>query len=161
MGPSRATLTVAVGACAAVLALHAPGAFAQDGCAGSQTVPAGNSEVDQYAETVPDACGDRPVGGGEGDANAVPPGTAAELEALGDDGTAALELARSTAPRNGDRDAGGAAAEPDDGGLGDVADGIVEALGGSSGSGLGILLPLLMAGILVAGIAYARRRRSA
>lgn len=164
MGPLRRShaATAALFACAAGLALSAPAAVAQDGCAGSDTVPPGNSEVDQYAETVPDACGDSPVGGGRGDADAVPPGTADQLEALGADGEAALAAARSTAPGHEVRGTGGGgAAEADDGGIGDVLAGVLDALAGSSGSGMGVLLPVLMAGVVLAGIAYARRRRSA
>ena len=144
-----------------------PAAHAQKNCGGS-TVPPGNSEVDQYTETVPDGCGDSPVGSPEGgNPDAVPPATAQDLASLGDDGAAALALARASAPGDGDRQgedsagAAGAGSGGDDDGLGDILAGVLDAAGGSSEGGLGVLFPLLLLVVALAGGAYALRRRNA
>jgi hypothetical protein len=133
-------------------------------------VPPGNSEVDQYTETVPNGCGeDRPSGGEGGDAgnaDAVPGQTATELQELGADGETALQLARANAPSggggNGNQGSTGVELEGggDDDGIGDVVTGVVDAAGGS-GTGLGLILPLILIGVCVAAGIYLARRRSA
>jgi hypothetical protein len=136
---------------------------AAQSCGGSN-VPPGNSEVDQYSETVPNGCGNSPAGGGgDGNPDAVPPDTAAALEELGGDGAAALALARANSPERSD---GAAKAIPFEGGddddsLGDVVTGIVDAAGGSSGAGLGLILPLILVAVSVAAGFYLARNRNA
>jgi hypothetical protein len=140
--------------------------------------PAGNSESEQYSETVPGACGNQTPGGG-GSSNSVPPSTLRQLQALGADGQAAAALAQQTAPSgkvparerggtdngadNGNRE--GPAAQGGTGGgggLGSVVDGLTRALGGDSDDGgMGILLPLVLAAVAAAGIGFAILRRRA
>jgi hypothetical protein len=120
----KATLAAAV--VAAGLVLTAPPALAQN-CKPENEVPPGNSELDQYVETVPGACGDeRPdgasgggsgsgggtgaSGGGEGSASdgsgggsSIPSETRRELERLGGAGAAAAAVADATAPADVDK----------------------------------------------------------
>lgn len=96
--------------CALCLALPASAA--------AQNAPPGNSGVDQYLETVPDAGGDRVPRGGQGGAedrvsatgrveggrsdrtgSSLPPGTAGRLEAAGAQGAALERLVASAEPR--------------------------------------------------------------
>jgi hypothetical protein len=141
----------------AAAALGASPAAAQQ--CGNQS---GNSEVDQYSEFVPGACGDKPSGSGGGsESNAIPQSVVDELGSLGPDGAAAAALAQANAPRgSGAGDSGRASA----GGGSDSSDGssgagaIVDALGGD-GDGLGFLLPLILALVAAAGIAYVVGRR--
>jgi hypothetical protein len=155
----------ALAACAAACWLLLAGsASAQRDC-GQNNVPPGNSEVDQYAETVPNGCGkDRPSGDDAGNPEAVSPGTATDLEQLGADGETALALARASAPDGGDAngDQGNAFAieeGEDDGGIGDIVTGVVDAAGGS-GTGLGLALPLILIAVCVAAGVYLSRRSS-
>jgi hypothetical protein len=155
----------ALAACAAACWLLLAGsASAQRDC-GQNTVPPGNSEVDQYAETVPNGCGkDQPSGDDPGNPDAVPTDTATELQQLGGDGETALALARANAPDGGSSngDQGNALAieeGEDDGGIGDIVTGVVDAAGGS-GTGLGLLLPLILIGVCVAAGIYLSRRSS-
>lgn len=168
MNRSQVTVARAVAliACLGLLSLS-PAAHAQKNCGGN-TVPPGNSEVDQYTETVPDGCGDSPLGSPEGgNPDAVPPATAQDLASLGDDGAAALALARASAPGGGDRKGGdsagatGAGSGDSDDGFGDIPAGVLDAAGGSSGDGLGVLFPLLLLAAALAGGAYVLRRRNA
>jgi hypothetical protein len=160
---ARVRFTILAMVLAACVFVPAGTAAAQN-CGGN--APGGNSEVDQYSETVPNGCGDRPVNeGGPGNQDAVPPGTATELQQLGPDGEAALALARGNAPE-GNGDGGGSAAGDratggDDSGLGDILGSILDAFGGSTedDGGMGIWLPLLIVAILLAGAVYGLRRR--
>lgn len=156
--------------CAVVLVgvLAAPNALAQRNCDSDTNAPPGNSEVDQYSETVPGPCGDRPVGsgGGSGDPSALPPGTASELEALGEDGRIAAALAQSGAPGRGGASGGGSqgeqgGADADEGGS--LLGGLFGALlgGGEGDSGMGVLLPLILLSALVLAVIYGLRRRLA
>ncbi len=96
--------------CALCLALPASAA--------AQNAPPGNSGVDQYLETVPDAGGDRTPrggrgsegdrGGGQGSVEgersgqaglSLPPGTAGRLEAAGAEGAALERLVASAGSR--------------------------------------------------------------
>ncbi len=153
----------------AVLALAATSAPANAarGCEGGETAPPGNSEVDQYFETVPNGCSDGPVNppasgidgsqasGGSPVTKAVSPKTAAQLDDLGRDGRAALELARSGAPdRLGStRFSGHVAGSDNGGGVGNLFATMLGAADGS-GSGIGWLLPLLLILIALGGGAY-------
>jgi hypothetical protein len=103
-------------ACAAIALAAAP-AQAQN-CNPSTTVPPGNSEIDQYVESIPGACGNEKPSNGGGSSGgsggsgasggsggssgsgggAVPAATAAELASLGEDGLAAAALAEATSP---------------------------------------------------------------
>jgi hypothetical protein len=77
------------------------------------TVPPGNSQVDQYTETLPGPSGDEPTIGGDGgggddsDAGAgssnpvLSPEAAAALEALGAPGVATAAAAEASAPPGG------------------------------------------------------------
>lgn len=148
------------------------------GC-GHHGVPGGNSQVGQYTEpgTLPGSCGNQQV-----DRSHNPPGnpvsrsTTSRLESFGPAGVAAAQLATATSPPGSGGGAGtkggsskgrgGTSASGDgSGGAGaaSVAHQVGTALtsGGGSGGGLGILLPLIIAGTAVAGIAYAIFRRRA
>jgi hypothetical protein len=146
-----------------VLALVSPSVASAQNCDGDRS-PGGNSEVDQYTETVPDACGNRPSGGNAGNPDAVPPATAAELSELGPDGAAALELAQANAPKGGGAERGDSGSGLDEASsdLGSAPGSVLDALGGSSGDddgGMGLLLPLLIVAVALAGAAYVLRRR--
>ena len=165
-------------ACATVLAL-APSAVAKPRCQGQNNVPPGNSEVDQYSETVPGDCGEnRPPTPNESDdpAESIPPATLAALEDLGADGRAAALLAAAGDRENG---LGGGSGAPDGGAsgvstdtpLGDTPaildsddggffDPLFDALSGEGG--LGFVVPLTLAVVLALAItAFVRARRSA
>jgi hypothetical protein len=137
---------------AALLALPA--------AAHAQEVPPGNSGVDQYLENLPGPGGDKPSndvgGGGGGGGGNLPPGVAEDLEAQGPNGAAAAALAEQTVPEQpkgnaGDESAkgpstGGDVKREDDGSsLGDI----FSALAGSDSGGMGIFLPILLAGTLL------------
>jgi hypothetical protein len=150
----------------------------------SETVPgAGGEEGTREPGTGKSAAG----GDGRGAPSAVPAGTAAELEGLGPEGEAALRLAETdsstghhrdgTSGRGGgkrpDRDEGGTAptgAGSSGGGggtglsgaAGDGTSGVGEVLGGAfgtSGGGLGLLQPLILATVVAAAGVYVVRRR--
>lgn len=149
------------------------------------TVPGGNSEVDQYLETVPGSCGDRSPdndgsGGGAdgepdgsaagGSGDALPPTTADELESLGPDGARAASLAKQTAPSTGGAGGEGSdkrgAGDPASGGTGTEAvpegsavDALAGAVGGDAEGGIGMALPLLLAALLLGGLGYAAFKR--
>ena len=160
-------ITLAAGA---LLALS-PSQGMAAACGDKNNLPPGNSEADQYVETVPNECGEGPVATpSDDDPSAVPASTASELEGLGADGQAALALANSeaTGPAagsgNGGQGAGGNNQEivsDDDGGLGDVFGSVADAFGGSSGAGMGLILPLLLVAATLAGAVYLLRRRNA
>jgi hypothetical protein len=143
--------------------------------AGAQTeAPPGVSEVDQYTETLPGPGGnetlDRPDGGaaGGGDPDGggpeqpiLAPETVQELERLGPEGRATAELAATTAPR-GDRGSNPAlAAGGHDSGSPSGVGALVDALSGSDGEGMGILLPLILLAVAAAGIGFAVLRSRA
>ena len=126
-----------------------------------RNVPPGNSEIDQYVESVPGADGDRGVG-------TTPPRrrnralsgrTRRELDALGPDGKAAARLAESNAPARARRAGGGD--QRDVKGEGSGADAVVDAVTGSSSDGLGVFLPIGLAAIAAVAVGLAVRRRLA
>jgi hypothetical protein len=148
-------------------------AGAKPGCGAGQTVPA-DSEIDQYAQSIPSACGNQQNetgggggsgggaggGGGSGDAgsSAIPPSTVQRLYALGANGGGTQALADANAPRirgdgggRGSKSGGGS-----DSGAGSVLDSL---LGSDEGDGMGLVLPLILLTITAAGIAYVTRRR--
>jgi hypothetical protein len=115
---------------------------------GKAPAPTGNSEVNQYIEGVPGPCGPNQVTGGAGNpgggsgGSVVPAQTRKQLQSKGADGQAAAALADATAPGN-----------PGSGGVSGVSR--------SSDKGIGLLLPLILAATLLAGILYFVRRRRA
>ena len=163
--------------CALLLLALPGGASAKSGCHHRTVSPHGNSEADQYSETIPGACGSHPPNPGNpaGSSNGtVPPQTLRQLRSLGPAGRNAAALAQANAPAGArgqgnaltDRRPGspGAASANGAGEGGDALSGVGRALGGSSGGdgGMGFVLPLVLAGTLVTGAAYwlMRRRRA-
>jgi hypothetical protein len=148
-------------------------AAAKPGCGAGQTVPA-DSEIDQYAQSIPGACGNQQNetgggggsgggaggGGGSGDAgtSAIPPSTVQQLYDLGANGAGTQALADANAPQirgdGGGRGSEGAGGS--DSGAGSVLDSL---LGADEGDGMGIVLPLMLLAITAAGIAFVARRR--
>lgn len=109
---------------------------------------------DMYIETPPDPTGDgEPTRDlGSGDPNVVPAATADALEGMGESGQAALRAAQRTAPRI---PVGATPAEPQDG---SALGGLISPLLGSGS--MGLVLPLILLGALVAAILFAARRRT-
>jgi hypothetical protein len=154
--------------------------------ASAAVVPPGNSAATQYAETLPGAGGEEaPEKDGDGEKatdqegkggeSSVPASTAAELEELGPEGEAALNLANEGAPKQAKhqkkKEGGGAANPGSPGGPASGSGGssssggssaVGEVLGGAagtSGGGLGFLQPLILAAVLIGAGAYLMRRR--
>jgi hypothetical protein len=134
------------------------------GAVAAQTIaPPGNSGVDQYFETIPEAGGNvqarRP---------AVPAaGSTGPLARLGRDGRAASVLAAATTPIRPSRAVGIAGSVPPVAAESppSVAAGSASALGallrGSDGGGLGAGLPALLVGAVIAAVvSLVLRRRS-
>jgi hypothetical protein len=141
------------------------------------TAQAGEQEsaYDEYIEHVPSAGGDKPsddviedVAGGRGDP--LPPNAAGALAALGPDGERAAAVAEAFVPAPGG--GSGAAGEPARGQGPPAEAGATSPPEGEAGAeaalgalldpdaaGLGPALPLILAGTLVAGLAFALRRR--
>jgi hypothetical protein len=135
--------------------------------------PPGNSAIDEYVETVPSADGPkhslRPT-----PASGVSRATGGELKAYGADGQAVLELTQAdgaparTAPSKTSgkpgRGPSGSTRPSDDvadavtGSSGSVVNAAVKAVAEPSPGGLGLLLPLMMAGTAAVGVAIAVRR---
>lgn len=139
------------------------------------TVPSGNSEVDQYVETIPGSCGDR-SGSGEGtdktntDASgadgSIPASTADELASLGADGAAAASLADATStggsPRSGrsaSSSVGASDSRGDDaapaamsGSDGSAVAAITKSLSGDGDGGIGPMLPVAMVAVALLAI---------
>jgi hypothetical protein len=165
-----ARLTIATLAAASSMCLVAvPGAAGQ--CATTH-VPGDNAQVDEYAETIPGACGDHQTndGGGShgstadgGGPESLAPGTTDDLRNLGTDGAAAAALAEQTAPPTtaADRSATGSG-DSSDGASGSdgSGSGVGGALTGSGDGGIGLLFPILLVGALVAALIYSARRRA-
>jgi hypothetical protein len=106
----------------AVLLLLAGSANAQS------TVPPGNGEADQYAETVPGAGGNETPDGTKDPNDVLPPGQVDDLENGGDDAAGVAAFTAATAPDDGAKSGGGdsnAAGQTGDGngssGVGDPA----------------------------------------
>jgi len=157
-----------------VLGAVPAGAAAKPGCGAGQSVPA-DSEIDQYAQSIPGACGNQQNetgfggsgggvggGGGSGDAgsSAIPPSTVQRLYDLGANGAGTQALADANAPQirgdGGDRGQGSKGGGGSDSGAGSVLDSL---LGGDEGDGMGLVLPLILLAITAGGIAYVTRRR--
>jgi hypothetical protein len=162
---------VCIGALAGLLLLFALPATAPAACSGS-TAPPGNSEVDQYAETVPGTCGESPPGSGGdqtsggGNSNSIPPSTLNRLQGQGADGQAAAALAEANAPAEAGQGSGGSqqpggpathrTPAPESGSPWSE---ILGTLTGNSDGGMGWLLPLFLVAISLAGGLYLYNRR--
>ena len=139
---------------------------ASAGPALAQTVPSGNSEVDQYSESLPAPGGNKTIkppgggnAGGAGGRSVVPQGTASQLEQLGPAGRAAAALAESTAPKDSAGRSKGAGRDAKDASGSSAFSAVSDAVTGSDGDGLGILLPLILGAVAATGIGYAVMRR--
>lgn len=151
--PPFATLSPSIAAAGSLLLallislwLTAPNAL---GACSDDPVPPDNSQVDQYTETLPDACGDQPDndeggggdsaggasggggsggGGGASGGSSDPPvsnSTVEELQSLGPNGADAANLALSTSGGGGNVDSKGATKS------GSASLGAIESEGGS------------------------------
>jgi hypothetical protein len=151
----------------AVLFLYGAPAYAL-----TRVAPPGNSGASQYQEDVPSATGGVPVTNlpAGGTQQPLPHGVVTQLDRSGAAGRAAAQLAdrtappvvrrRSTAP--GSQPTGGssvAAGAPEATSVGNQLAGAVI---GGSGGGLGVLLPVMLAGSLALAVALVlvRRRRT-
>jgi hypothetical protein len=138
----------------------APAAFAQDE---RTNAPPGNSAIDEYLETVPNATGNGRPRSADAEREAVlTPAQRAELERLGPDGKVladAVDATSTVGPKERER-----ASEPltaqGRSPLGEVLD---AATGDDGGGGMGAVLPAILLAALLGAIAMAiaRRRRSA
>ncbi len=123
----------------------------------SVTVPPGQSEADQYFETVPDGSGNSSLDSAGRPRDALSKGQIAALEELGEDGVAAAEIAGATAP-----DGAGTGAPADIAPEGSTA-ATPAASASSSSEGLGSWLWVIVIGtvLAVATFVAVRWRRSA
>ena len=149
--------------------------------AGAAVVPPGNSEVNQYTETLPGPTNDSTVeppgapggqgseGGGPG-GGVIPDDTARELNQMGPDGRAAAALAQSNAPAAPAGNVGAVGAGQPVSGGNQVSggnpdsffDGLLSSVSGTdSDDGLGVLMLLILLGVAAAGIGHAVLRRRA
>lgn len=144
--------------------------------------PSGNGQIDQYTETIPGAGGNEPTGGGghnggngSNDEPVLTPEQSEGLEAQGADGVGVANLTQATAPpgadsresgsgsgasngsSSGDPGSSDAGSSSSSGGLGGTFDAVS---GSASDDGLGLALPLILAAVAVAGVAFALRRRA-
>lgn len=150
--------------------IAAPAAHAQD-----TNAPPGNSGIDQYLETVPEADGSKPPGTQKPESGSgLPADTAAELDAAGDDGADVAALVAATGPKASGGAKGGGKAAPDQPSAtgkgasktaGDKSKDAVAgvsgpALGGTGSDGIGPLLPavLILSGAAAIGFLVRRRR---
>ena len=162
----RTMITVAA---VAGIGILAPSALAQ------QQSPPDNSAIDEYTESVPGATGNKPsssLGDGSGEAGSgggsLSPSTIAQLEALGADGAAAAALADAGSPGKGggsgsvrDRGPGSEPGAAQGGSVSGIESVVSQVLGDDDSGGMGILLPLILLGSLVAvgAVAALTRRR--
>jgi hypothetical protein len=149
-GVKRVAFLLASGLCAALV-------LPASAVAQSSTLPPGNSGIDQYQENVPGPGGDKAIGqsgaddegGGGGGAlspadegggggGALSPALERKLAARGPAGKAVADAVAATAP-------GRLVGE--------------EVPGGSSGSGMGIALPIILVSTLLAAVAFLLARR--
>ena len=172
---------------AAIMLLASAPAIAAPGC-GSNTVPSDDSQVSQYTETVPGACGEEQTGGGgssgggggggsesggsgtdAGSTGSVVPTDSSQSDAsIGTDGTggSTSSSGQGDASSAGQGQSNGSAAgQPNElentaGGQSDPS--TVSGLSNTSSDddgGLGWVLPVVLGLTLVGAIAYAVRRR--
>jgi hypothetical protein len=157
---------------AAVMLLPLVGALSPAALAQDTNAPPGNSGVDQYLETVPEAGGNRPAGERKGETR-LPARTREQLKAAGADGEAIANLVGSTGPsrserseresKGGDQTGGGTSSSPSvaDSPRARNAPGSIAAptLGGSGTGGMGLLLPVLLALSALGAVLLGLRRR--
>jgi hypothetical protein len=158
------------------VAISAVALLATPAVALGQSLPPGNSGVDQYTENLPGPGGDKPTdggnggGGGGGDQGSGGGGgeagngelSATEAQALSDqgpNGAAAAQLAEQTAPakaKHATRVEHPSGSDDEGGGfsIGDT----VSALTGSDSAGMGIFLPILLGATLLGAIALGAAR---
>ncbi len=172
MGRPR-LIAACLGALALYLVLPASSALAA-------TAPPGNSEVNQYAETLPGGGGENTVNPPaavpvavagvataaarvRGGAPVIPAQTQRQLDQLGPDGQAAAALAEANAPQSpAGAPAKGAGGGGGGAGKGDsVVGAVTGALTGSDQGGMGAFLPIALFGVAGLGIGYALARRRA
>jgi hypothetical protein len=120
--------------------------------------PPGNSAIDEYLETVPNATGNqRPrTPASTGDGSVLTPSARARLESLGPDGKALGHAVDATAPpvaKRGEKLATGSARGRSPIGA------IFEAAVGGDGDGMGFMLPVILLASLLGVIALALLRR--
>jgi hypothetical protein len=167
------TVALVLGAAPAVVA-------AKPGCGAGAAVPV-DSEIDQYAQSIPGACGNQQndaggggSAGGGGDSgdpgsaagSSIPASTGQRLQEIGANGAGAQALAEANAPRirsdgiRNDGDRGGGArgnGSADSGtGSGSLLDPL---LGSDDDDGMGFVLPLILVAIAAAGAVFVARRR--
>jgi hypothetical protein len=153
------------------------------GAATTSVAPPGNGAISEYSETIPGPGGNHPTQpppsgtSGGGGHQVLPPEIRRELGRSGIDGANAAAVAEVTAPEgprsragggrsSGGRGQGGAASGQSTGqratpSSGPLAGQAAATLGGAGG--MGIALPIILAGALAAAVAtgVARRRRTA
>jgi hypothetical protein len=120
--------------------------------------PPGNSGVSQYRETIPSSTGNR-IGGGTGgstpgQSSALPPSTVRALGRSGADGRAAARALGSTVPSRPSRRRHDAAPPASGGGESPARTVLKATAGGAGDGGLGLLLPIVLAGTLVGAAAF-------
>lgn len=126
--------------------------------------PPGNSAIDEYLETVPGATGNappRPLEGSDG-GGGLSAAERARLEALGPDGETLANAVDATSPAKpkGSSTSSEPAAPQGDGRS--PLDAVAGTIGGSDGGdGMGIVLPAILIGSLLAAIAFVLLRRRA
>ncbi len=152
MGPIR--IATMLGAAALLL-----GAAAE---AQAQQVPPGLSGAEQYVETSPTVTGGKPTdsggGGGRSPAAAIGRANAERLDRMGADGQAAARLAAEGAPKASlTGSAGRESGDPS--GSSRVGQVVSQLTGTSGSSGMGLLLPLLIASGAIAATAFGIGRR--
>src|SRR4051794_25538331 len=147
-----------------LLASLSSAALAQD-----TNAPPGNSGIDQYLETVPDAGGSRPAS--DRHSSQLSAGTAKRLKAAGSDGQAVANLVASSARTVAEKPSAGtqkserkstSKARSDDTSARPrkvPATIAAPTLGGSGSGGMGLLLPLSLGLSTVAAMLFVLRRR--
>ena len=138
---------------AALVLIVAPAAGAQ----GRTAAPPGNSAIDEYLETVPNATGNtrpRPPGSAN-PSGALTKQQRARLERLGADGKALADAVDATAPASASPKKAPPAAE----GRSPLSEVLDAAAGRDGGGGMGIVLPAILLGTLLCVIALVVARR--
>jgi hypothetical protein len=133
-------------------------ALPADAAAVKQHAPPGNSGIDEYVESIPDARGNRPTERipSKGGADRLDPRARRALLARGPEGEAAANLAGATAPakrRSASNDANG-----EDHGSEPVSE-LRRAVTGSAEGGMGIALPIVLVLTLLLALLLALARR--
>lgn len=135
-------------------------------------VPPGNSGANQYTETLPGAGGNKPTnniggggnqgGGASQPAQALSAGAQRSLDQQGAAGRATADLANRTAPpgaATGSQGKPGQTPSGSSGGSSGVLDVLKQAKGSADSGGMGIVLPLTLAGSALAALLFLRWRR--